>query len=303
MKNILITGGTGLVGTHLIPLLIDQNFNVAILTRNPNKVDSTQAFEWDVKNESIDPKALQWADGIIHLAGAGVADKRWTDQRKKEILESRTKSTQLLYKAIKEHNPTLGAFVSASAIGYYGFTTTDKFFEEDDAAGTDFLANVVVQWEKEVQQIAKLNIRTALIRVGIVLANEGGALPEMSKPPILAPLGSGQQWTPWIHIHDLCMAFIWALKNNAAEGPYNAGGCQPLTNKAFTKALSKIKKKPFLPIGVPPFALRLAVGEMADMLLEGSRVSYNKLTSQGFQYQFTQIESALKDLEKKRQSN
>lgn len=303
MKNILITGGTGLVGSHLIPLLKKQNFEVAILTRNPNKVSSTKAFEWDVKNEKIDAKAIEWADGIIHLAGAGVADKRWTEQRKKEILESRTQSTRLLKKAIKESNPSLQAFVSASAIGYYGFTTTDKFFEEDDAAGTDFLAHVVVEWEKEVKKIAEFNLRTVLIRVGIVLANEGGALPEMSKPPILAPLGSGHQWMPWVHIHDLCMAFIWALKNNTAEGAYNVAGCQPLTNKAFTQSLAKVKKKLFVPIGVPGFALRLAVGEMADMLLEGSRVSYSKLTSQGFQYQFTQLESALKDLEKKRKSN
>lgn len=296
MKKILVTGGTGLVGTHLIQLLKNKGFEPAILTRDPQQVKNLKAFHWDIKNKKMDTEALVWADGIIHLAGAGVADKRWTESRKEAILKSRTESTQLLYDTLEKSGSSIKAFVSASAIGYYGFVTSDRFFEESDKPGREFLADVVVKWEKKVTQFAAEGIRTAIMRIGIVLAKEGGALLEMGKPPVLAPLGSGKQWLPWIHIEDLCEAFVWALENETASGPYNTSGCQPVTNEDFTKTLAQVKGKLFIPIGAPGFIMKVALGEMAGMILEGSRMSYEKITAAGFKYKHTKLKPTLKDI-------
>ena len=296
MKKILVTGGTGLVGTHLIRLLKSKGYELAILTRNPQQVPHIKAFHWDIKDKKMDTEAVVWADAIIHLAGAGVADKRWTASRKEEILTSRTESTQLLYDTLEKSGSSIKAFVSASAIGYYGFITSDRFFEETDKPGDEFLADVVVQWENKVNQFTAKGIRTAIMRIGIVLAKEGGALLEMGKPPVLAPLGSGKQWLPWIHIEDLCGAFVWALETETASGPYNTSGCQPATNEDFTKTLAQVKGKLFVPIGAPGFVLKIALGEMAGMILEGSRMSYEKITAAGFKYKHTKLEPALKDI-------
>lgn len=212
MKNILITGGSGLIGNKITQQLESEGLSVAWLSRNPKKY-TQKSFAWDIDKNTIDQSAIEWADGIIHLAGEGVADKRWTEERKKEILESRTQSTSLLHSAIKNAKNKPTAFVSASAVGFYGFDTGDKSVDENTKPGTDFLAQVVVAWENEVKKITEMGLRTVLLRIGIVLDKDGGALKEMMKPPVAAPLGSGKQWMSWIVIDDLARMFSFAVKN------------------------------------------------------------------------------------------
>lgn len=292
MKNILITGGSGLVGKKITQLLEKQGYKVAWLSRNPAK-NNQKSFAWDVDRMNIDPDAIPWADGIIHLAGEGVADRRWTSSRKKAILESRTNSTTLLLQAIEISERKPQVFVSASAVGFYGFNTENTIVDEKSAAGSDFLANVVVAWEDKVKQIEMTGIRTVILRIGIVLDNNGGALVEMLKPPVAAPLGSGKQWMSWIHIDDLAGMFLFALENETLHGIYNAVGPNPATNAALTEKAAKKAGKIYLGIGVPGFALKLVLGEMAQMVLGGNKVSSQKIQEAGFQFRYLTLEEAL----------
>lgn len=296
MKNILITGGTGLVGTHLTQLLQSNGFEVAHLSRSHSKNETVKTFLWDIKHQTMDAEALFWADAVVHLAGAGVADKRWTENRKREILESRTHSTALLRSTLEKSGATISAFVSASAIGYYGFTTSSHIFKESDSPGEGFLAEVVKQWEQEIHAFEALSVRTVINRIGIVLAREGGALKEMSRPPVLAPLGSGNQWLAWIHIRDLCRIFMQSLTQLDMQGVFNAAGNSPSTNTSFTKALAKHSGKLFIPVGAPAPVMKLVMGSMAVMVLEGSRMSSEKLEKTGFNYEFDNLDKALEAL-------
>lgn len=293
MKNILITGGSGLIGQRITFLLEAKGYKVAWLSRSQQKQKS---FLWDVDQKQLDQKGIEWADCIIHLAGAGVADKRWTDDRKKQILDSRTHGTQLLHKHISMAESKPDAFISASAVGYYGFNTGTTLVDEMGQAGTDFLAQVVVAWEKEVKRIEGLQLRTVMLRIGIVLDAAGGALGEMLKPPVAAPLGSGDQWLSWIHIEDLAKLFVFAVEKTTLQGIYNAVGPNPATNYQLTKVAAKAKGKPFVGIGVPGFALKLVLGEMAAMVLGGNRVSSKKIQKAGFEFEFPELEGALKDI-------
>lgn len=296
MKNILITGGSGLIGQRITQLLEQKGMEVAWLSRSAK---SRKSFTWDIPSQQIDAEAMEWADAVIHLAGAGVADKKWTPQRKKEILESRTQSTQLLYQAIEAAKEKPTTFISASAIGYYGFDTGSQLLDENSQAGSDFLADVVIAWEKEVKKIESLNLRTVLLRIGIVLDAEGGALGEMLKPPVAAPLGNGDQWMSWIHIEDLARMFVFALEKTTLQGIYNAVGPNPATNQHLTQEAAKAKAKPYLGIGVPGFVLRLMLGEMASMVLGGNRVASQKIQKAGFEFEHENLKSALFDLFKK----
>lgn len=295
MKNILITGGSGLVGKKITALLERKGYEVAWLSRNPEKYKQ-KSFAWDVDRQTIDPEALLWADGIIHLAGEGVADKRWTAARKKEILQSRTQSTLLLKNAIEKSEKKPIAFISASAVGYYGFNTGNNLMVEEGKSGSDFLAQVVVAWENEVKKIADLGVRTVILRIGIVMDNKGGALVEMLRPPIAAPLGSGLQWMSWIAIDDLARMFLFAIENREMEGTYNAVGPNPATNAVLTKAAAKKVGKMFVEIGVPGFALKIILGEMAQMVLGGNRVSANKIRKAGFEFRYPILEDALEKI-------
>ncbi len=293
MKNILITGGSGLIGKRITFLLEQKGFSVAWFSRSKQ---SQQTFLWDVAKMELDQNGIEWADCIIHLAGAGVADQRWSDQRKKEILESRTKSTQLLHDAISKAVSKPDAFISASAVGYYGFNTGTSLIDESAESGNDFLAQVVLAWEKEVKKMEELHLRTVLLRIGIVLDAAGGALGEMLKPPVAAPLGSGDQWMSWIHIEDLAKLFVFAVEKTTLQGIFNAVGPNPATNYQLTKVAANAKGKPFVGIGVPGFALKLVLGEMAAMVLGGNRVSSQKIQKAGFQFEFPNLEEAVKDL-------
>jgi uncharacterized protein len=297
-KNILITGASGLIGTKLTELLTKRGDRVIQLGRM-RKSSSADCFTWNIDRQEIEEGALEQADTIIHLAGAGVAEKRWTPERKREILESRTKSTALLYKALAGGSHRVQTVVSASGIGYYGYGDSDTVFTEMNSAGSDFLARVTQEWEQAVDRIAELGIRVVKIRIGIVLSRDGGALPELAKPVRLgvgAPLGTGNQMLSWIHIDDLAGIFIEAVDNTSFRGAYNAVAHSPVTNREMTKTIARILGRPLILPAVPAWTLKLMLGEMAEIVLQGSNVSGEKVWRTGYAFRYTRVEDALNDL-------
>ena len=253
---------------------------------------------------ALQKKAIDEADYIIHLAGANIGDKRWTDKRKQLIIDSRVKSAQLLFDTIKDRNKILKAFISASAIGYYGAITSDKIFTETDPAANDFLGETCRLWEQSAGQFNGLGIRTVKIRTGVVLTSQGGALAKMVAPVkigIGSALGSGKQYLPWIHIEDLCEIYLKAIEDIQMKGPYNAVAPENKTNKEFTHSLAQALNKPFWFPNIPALILKLFFGKMSDMLLKGSRVSSEKIIASDFTFKFPDIETALNDLFQNRQ--
>ncbi|MCW5911641.1 MAG: TIGR01777 family oxidoreductase [Cyclobacteriaceae bacterium] len=293
-KKILITGASGLVGPHLTGMLLQKGYPVVHVGRT-KRAGKIPAFVWDVSKGELDAAALEGVDAIINLAGAGVADKRWTESRKREILESRTKSSALLYKTLASARHNVTTVVSASAMGYYGFG--EKIFTEESKPGSDFLATVTKQWEEETDKINDLSIRVVKLRIGIVLSDKGGALAEMAKPVrwgVGSPLGNGSQYLSWIHIDDLCSMFIKAVDDETMQGVYNAVSGNWVTNKEMTQAIGKVLNRPVWLPNVPGFVLKLMLGEMANLVLLGSRVSADKIKQTGFELQYTKLEEALK---------
>lgn len=297
-KNILITGASGLIGSRLTELLIKKGHTVSHLGRKA-KTGSVPSFVWDVEKGTFDPQALVGVNSIIHLAGAGIADKPWSEERKKEILESRTHSTQLLFKELSKGNHSVSSIVAASAVGYYGFGQTQTEFTEESAAGDDFLATVTRLWEEEINKLSTLGLSIAKVRIGIVLSEKGGALKPMILPVKLfvgSPLGSGKQMLSWIHLDDLCSMFIHLVENDQLSGAFNGTGPYAVSNKEFTKAIAKELGRPMFLPNVPSFILKLLVGEMADLILQGSVASSKKIQNTGFTFQFHSLEAALKNL-------
>lgn len=296
--KILITGASGLVGTQLSQLLLQKGYEVVQLGRS-KKTGSIPSFVWNVEKQEIDTQALEGVDTIVHLAGAGIADKRWNEARKKEILESRTHSTRLLFNTLKQTTHQIKNFISASAIGYYGFEETNDVFTEESSAGKDYLADVTKQWESEADQMTTLGIRLVKIRIGIVLSEKGGALAEMAKPVqwgVGSPLGSGKQCLSWIHIDDLCALFVKAIEDTQWQGAYNGVGKTWATNAELTKVIAKVLHRPLWLPAVPSFVLKIMLGEMASLVLTGSKVSNAKVERSGFTYAFTDLEKAVADL-------
>jgi uncharacterized protein (TIGR01777 family) len=291
MAKILITGGTGLVGKRLTAMLKERNHEVRILSRSPKGVNE---FKWDVSKSFIDDKALDNIDFIIHLAGAGIADKRWSNERKKVIIDSRVDTANLLFHKIKAQNISLTGFISASGSNYYGAQTSDEIFGEKEDAGTDFLGDVCQKWEAAANQFKELNIPVTILRTGVVLSKKGGALEKM-KTPVISPLGAGQQYMSWIHIDDLCNVYIKAIEEDF-RGVYNTVSPEHQTSNSFSKTLAKATKRPYLPIAVPGFLLKLVFGELAVILLEGSRLSSKKIEEKGFVFKYLNLKEALKSL-------
>ena len=291
MAKVLITGGTGLVGKRLSQILKDNNHEIVILSRNPK---GKNEFKWDISSKYIDKNAFKNIDYIIHLAGAGIADKRWTTKRKQLIIDSRVLSANLLFDTIKELKIDLKGFISASGIGYYGAITSDKIYEETDKAGTDFLAEICKKWEQAAHQFSIHNIPVTILRTSIVLTKKGGALEKM-KTPVILPLGTGKQYLPWIHIDDLCQMYIMAIEQNLT-GIYNAVAPEHQTSTSFSKELAKYLKRPYLPIGVPSFVLKIIFGELAIILLKGSKISAKKIEKKGYSFRFKTFKKALYNL-------
>jgi len=289
MKKVVITGGTGLVGKTLTKLLISKGFEVVVLTRNQKLATQFTNFSfWDVDNEIIDEQLINTTDYIIHLAGEGIADKRWSLSRKKQILESRIKPLKLIYNVLQKNSFQLKALISASGVGFYGAITSDNIFTEEDVSATDFLGQTCQLWEDEVDKFNTLNVRTVKLRTGIVLTKDGGALKKMARPfkfGFGSAIGSGKQYMPWISLNDLCNMYLFAIDNNHVSGAYNAVIEDETTNLSFSKTLAKsLNKSIWLP-NIPSLLLKIVLGEMATLLLEGSRVSNKKITSQGFVFQ------------------
>jgi uncharacterized protein (TIGR01777 family) len=298
-QKVLITGGTGLIGSRLTELLLEKGYQVAYLSRRKPEGGRVKVYQWDPEKVYVDEEAIRGADSIIHLAGAGVADERWTARRKREILDSRTQSSRLLYEGLQRVPNRVKTFLSASAIGIYGADRGEELLTETSSPGNDFLAEVTKAWEGAVQPVAGLGIRTVLLRIGIVLSGKGGALVKMAQPVRLgagSPLGSGKQWVSWIHVDDLCRLFMYALENPDVQGPYNAVAPEPATNEALTKQIAEVLGKPLFLPNVPAFALKLAVGEMAAAVLGSAKVSGQKVAQTGFTYQFPTLTPALRDL-------
>lgn len=287
--TILITGGTGLVGQFLSEKLTTKGYNVRVLTRNPK---NEREFYWNLATNEIDENAFKNLDYIVHLAGAGIADKRWTAKRKQEILDSRTISAQLLFKKVKALKIPLKGFIAASAIGYYGAITSEIIFKETDLAANDFLGNVCQKWEHANSAFQELDIPTTLLRTGIVLSKNGGALSKMNTPFAINPIASGTHYIPWIHIEDLANLFIKAIEDTYFTGIYNAVAPVHETSYSFSKALAKKTKKLFIPLGVPAFILKIIFGEMSIILTTGSRISSEKIIKTGFEFSYKNLESA-----------
>lgn len=294
-KKILIAGGSGLIGKQLTSTLLERGYPVAHLGRS-KPGGKVPVFIWDPDKGTYDKDAIDGIDVVINLAGAGVADKRWTNNRKKNIKESRVKSVALLSKMIE--NSSVETVIGASAIGYYGFSK-EKVFSEGDPSGSDFLARVTREWEEAYQAIHLQGKRLVNFRIGIVLAKEGGALQEMAKPIryfVGAPLGSGEQVLSWVHIDDLCAMVVQAIEQTEMCGVYNAVAPNPVTNKEITYAIAKKLQRPIFVPFVPAFALKILLGEMAGIVLNGSIVSSKKIEATGFEFSFPQLSDALQDL-------
>ena len=297
--KILITGGTGLIGSALVKKLAAQNHEVRILTRNP--AGKKNFFSWDIKNNTIDEKALENLDGIIHLAGASIAE-RWTDDYKKELYSSRIDSAKLLLNTCKKLDQNLQFFISASGVNYYGTFTSDQILTENDSiVHQDFLAKLSEDWEKAAYEFSEIANRVVCVRTAMVLAKEGGSFPMLKKVTDLnigSAVGSGKQWMNWLHITDLVNMYAFFVENENTKGNYNAVADELVDNETFMKKLAKKSGKFFLPIAVPNFVLKIVFGEMSSIILKGTRASNEKVKDAGFQLQFPKLEEAFHDLMK-----
>jgi uncharacterized protein (TIGR01777 family) len=295
-KRVLITGGSGMIGTRIAQSLSDNGVEAVALSRSTHQTPPfTATFFWNPTTGAFDPKAFDGVDTIIHLAGAGIADKRWTEQRKHEIIESRVRSTQLLAAKLNEIPNNVRSVVAASAVGYYG-NSGDERVDETTPPGDDFLAITCVQWEQALRTLETKERRLAIIRIGIVLDAQGGALPVMARPVKLftgAPYGNGKQYVSWIDSSDLVRIFLFAASHATVSGIYNAVAPEPVTNNQFVKHLGQVLHRPVWPIAVPGFVFKLLLGEQAAMVLGGQQVSCEKLVSAGFQFEFPDVMRSL----------
>jgi uncharacterized protein (TIGR01777 family) len=297
METVCITGGTGLVGSSLMRILKLSAYRVLVLSREKSDDPDSILRYWDIEKGIIDPVAVENADHYVHLAGASVGEGRWTEQKKKEIRDSRINSTRLLYETIKKSKRKPKTFISASAIGVYGHDTGGILIDEDRVKpGDDFLATVTREWEEEVNKINDLGVRVVILRIGLVLSYFGGAVPKfmkLSRMGLSSAIGSGEQYISWVHLDDLIDLIKYCIEYPGIKGTFNAVAPNPVTNKEFIKTVAHIMDKPsFLP-NVPGFFLKIILGEKASLVLGGNRVSSKKITDAGFDFKFDKVEDAL----------
>lgn len=305
METVLITGGTGLIGQALTRELVAGGYNVIILTRGRSaaeKHSAVQYAQWDVERQTIDQDAVGKADYIVHLAGANVAEGRWTEARKREIRESRTKSGMLLVKALRDYPNRVKVVVSASAIGWYGPDSqvpNPQPFTESAPTSPGFLGDTCQQWEDSIAPVVELGKRLVILRTGIVLSAEGGAYKEFEKPlrfGVASVLGNGRQIVSWIHMADLVGLYLAALKNERWQGVYNAVAPAPVSNRELIGTIAKQRGTFYITTKVPEAALKAALGEMSIEVLKSATVSSRKVEEAGYRFLFPNIGVAVHNL-------
>lgn len=298
MEKILIAGGTGLIGKHLSRKLRTKGYEVCHLSRNASDDAEFRTFKWNLAKGFIEPEALENVDYVINLAGAGVADKRWTDARKKLLINSRVNGAAAFARYIVEGELKPKAYLSASAIGFYG-DRGEELLTETSRRGEGFLADCTVAWENAIEKLGKTGVRTVGLRIGIVLSSKGGALEKMMIPFKMGMgnwFGKGEQIYSWVHMDDICNMFMHALEQEEMEGFYNAVAPNPVTNKEMIYTIAEAKDQSFLMMPVPSFMMRITMGEMADIVLNGSNVSSRKIEETGYDFEYRKLLPALKDL-------
>ena len=298
-KNVLLTGGSGFIGSYLTKVLIDNGFSVSVLSRSDRKnTDLITFYKWDLEHNYIDEEAVLKADYIVHLAGEGIVEKSWTTKRKKALLESRIQPIDLIYAVLKKNNKLLDAFISASAVGIYGAVTNEEICTEESPAENDFLGITCQKWEAASDKITSLGIRTVKIRTGIVLGKKDGFLKKLSpgfKAGFGTILGTGKQYLPWIHVEDLCNIYLKAIQDEQINGVYNATILDNTSNETLSKTLANLYGYTIWLPKIPAFVLRLFLGEMSQVVLNGQRVSSEKIKQRGFKFRFKNLEAALSD--------
>lgn len=301
MKTILITGGSGMIGRRLSDMLIKKGYDVIWLSREKHIKAEIPRYKWDLLKGEVDKEALEEADVIVHLAGVGIAEGRWTEARKRMIVGSRVRSAHILLDKLKELDTKIDAFISASAVGYYGASTTDKVYtEEDKHDENDFLGVTCYNWEEQAKQFTTdLGIRSVSIRTGVVISKESELIKKAVLPTkfwLGAPLGKGSQYMNWIHLDDLCRIYIKAIEDETMHGAYNAVAPEYTTNAEFMKGIASVLRKPMFFPRVPEFVFKWLLGESAQIILEGSRISSKKILKTGFRFRYKRLIDALKDI-------
>lgn len=294
---VLISGYSGFLAKHISQTLIQAGYEVRGLSQNKQAL-SDQVFYWNVEEGDLDERALDGVNHIIHLAGAGIADQRWTNERKQLIIDSRVNSTRLLAETLKNRQQSIKTLIGASGIGYYGASAGSTIFQETDAPATDFVGECCRLWENSYLAFNDIADQSVVFRIGTVLGLDGGAIPKMLpviKAGLGSPLGSGSQWWPWISVHDLSNLMLFAIESSLS-GTYNAVVSEHCTNRELMKNLARALNKPFWAPAVPAFVIKWMFGEMSVLFLEGSRVSNEQLIQSGFVFQYPQLQQAFENM-------
>ena len=290
VQRILLVGGSGLIGSYLKKILEGDGREVKVIGRS-----AQSDYQWSPARKEYPSEAFEWAQGVINLAGAGIADKRWTNSRKKVLRDSRVDSVKTISAALNESTSNVKVWVNASAVGFYGNDSSSKWYDLNDKVGETYLAKLTADWEQAMANVQ--GVRQSILRIGVVLTNKGGALPELNKFPILTTLGTGEQWMPWIHIDDVSRMLVHMLDHSDIQGPMNGVAPSVARHKELVKQMSKSFHK-WSFAWVPGWILRLVLGEMADVVLHGTRVSNSAWQPTSFEYHFSTLEEALDDLAK-----
>lgn len=299
MERVLITGGRGLVGRYLCKALQEKGYDVAILSRTRKKENEIPTYTWNWNRNEIEEEAINAADYIVHLAGVNIGEKRWTTERRQQILDSRVRTAELIFNKTEKLDKRPKAFITASAIGYYGARTTEEIYNETAPPYDDFLGQTCSRWEQVADKFSDIGVRPVKIRTGIVLSKDGGVLSRFKLPTKMGLgiiIGDGKQFFPWIHMQDLCNIYMAAIENTQMVGAYNAVAPEQITNSQLIKILAEYLNKPFWFLKMPAWAIRLFIGQRSDMLLYGSRVSSDKIRATGYEFVFPDLKGALKQL-------
>ncbi|WP_425236245.1 TIGR01777 family oxidoreductase [Ulvibacterium sp.] len=299
--RILISGATGLIGREIVDLCHSQGISVNYLSTSKDKIvsrDNYKGFYWNPSSGEIDMDCFNEVDAIINLAGSSIS-QRWTSGYKKEIMSSRINTVRTLYHALEKiDGHSINSFVSASAIGIYPNSLTSYYSEDEREVDQSFLGEVVLAWEKEIDSLTSFGFSVAKIRIGLVMASDGGALPEMAKPIknyIGTGFGSGEQWQSWIHIRDLARIFLFSAENRL-QGTYNGVGPNPVTNNKLIKEIAKVLERPLLLPNIPKFVMKAILGEMSYILFASQRVSSKKIEEEGFVFHHKNICKTLENI-------